>query len=282
MSGWELDAMLERATDVPAGVPLWQLFHVNAEIGDRLEAMRPTAKPPPPPVHAYKQYATYRSRALVLDAQPRVSESSLTDAVASRRSTVAFGGGSVHSADLDALVMQATGPTGALQSRAGHIHLRAIPSAGALYPIEVYVDVISVAGERPGAYHFNRIDGEVSCVAEHDGDDVLQRLLGPSDLVGSAAAAILLTAQFERTTAKYGERGYRYALLEAGHAAQNFALLAPTFGMAVALRGAFFDAAANGLLGVDGISEAVLYVILVGTPPSEPAPDQPRGSRSTV
>ena len=71
-----------------------------------------------------------------------------------------------------------------------------------------------------------------------------------------AAGAILLSVNFDRTVAKYGNRGYRYCLLEVGHIAQNFCLVAASLDLAVLCHGAFYDDFANALSAADGITKS--------------------------
>ncbi len=75
---------------------------------------------------------------------------------------------------------------------------------------------------------------------------------------------LVLTAIFQRLRWKYQERSYRYALLEAGHLAQNAYLAATSMGMGACAVGAFIDAGLNGLLGVDGKDEAAIYMLAIG------------------
>ncbi len=76
-------------------------------------------------------------------------------------------------------------------------------------------------------------------------------------------------ARFARVQAKYGERGYRFALLESGHIAQNLLLLAGAAGLASLPAGGFFDDLLNLTLGIDGETEAATYAILAGVPATE-------------
>ena len=80
----------------------------------------------------------------------------------------------------------------------------------------------------------------------------------------TANVALIFTAVFERTLKKYGPRGYRYVLFEAGHAAQNASLLAGESGVASVCVGGFRDGRLNEYLGLDGRSEAALYVVGLG------------------
>ena len=85
----------------------------------------------------------------------------------------------------------------------------------------------------------------------------------PGDTVG-AALAVVLTAVFERTQARYDERGYCFALLEAGHAAQNLLLVAESMGLAAVPIGGFCEDALGRALGVEPAKESPVHVLLVG------------------
>jgi SagB-type dehydrogenase family enzyme len=75
---------------------------------------------------------------------------------------------------------------------------------------------------------------------------------------------VILAAVFQRTLKKYGPRGYRYVLFEAGHAAQNVCLLATELDLGSICTGGFYDGRLNRYLGLDGTSEAVLYLVGLG------------------
>jgi SagB-type dehydrogenase family enzyme len=79
-----------------------------------------------------------------------------------------------------------------------------------------------------------------------------------------AALVVAFTAVLERTKRKYGERGYRYALIEAGHVAQNLCLAAGALGLACMTVCGFFDDKLNDLFGLDGVDETSLYVAYLG------------------
>ena len=84
----------------------------------------------------------------------------------------------------------------------------------------------------------------------------------------SAAAVVLIAAIFGRTRFKYGLRGYRFALLEAGHVAQNVLLAATALGLAAVPLGAFYDRRMDAFLGLDGVNESSLYAIALGGEPT--------------
>jgi SagB-type dehydrogenase family enzyme len=77
---------------------------------------------------------------------------------------------------------------------------------------------------------------------------------------------LFLTAVFERTMSRYGPRGYRYVLLEAGHVAQNLCLVATELELGTLCLGGFRDAAINELLGLDPRGEGAVYAVAIGQP----------------
>lgn len=142
---------------------------------------------------------------------------------------------------------------------------RTIPSGGALYPLELFVVARRVAGLRRGVF---RYDAELHVLERHSSCDPWPMFLEASpvpELVEDAAAALLVLAVFGRTRFKYGVRGYRFALLEAGHLGQNVVLAAAALGIAALPFGGYYDARLDELAGVDGVEEAVVYSVVVGS-----------------
>lgn len=156
--------------------------------------------------------------------------------------------------------------------------LRAAPSAGALYPIEIYPIVFKVEGLAPGVYHYEVREYALSRLQEGDFRPALFRHCAGQELVLRASAIIALTGIFQRTRWKYQDRYYRYVLLEAGHIGQNIYLAATSLGLGTCAIGAFFDQEINRLLGIDGAEEAVLYLLAVGTIQSAGAQSSSEGS----
>lgn len=141
---------------------------------------------------------------------------------------------------------------------------RAAPSAGALYPIELYPVVHDVAGLERGIYHYAVQAHELETLEQGDFRGAVTRAGLYQRFLGQANVCFVLSAIFQRTRWKYHERAYRYVLLEAGHIGQNLYLAATSMGLGACAVGAFFDDQLNDLLGLDGAEEAVLYVISVG------------------
>ncbi len=136
---------------------------------------------------------------------------------------------------------------------------RTAPSAGALYPLEVYV------ATRQGVYHYMPQGHRLGILATGDQRGALQGVSLNQSAVGSAPAVFVVTAVYARTAGKYGDRATRYVHLEAGHAAQNLLLQAVALGLGGVPIGAFDDAGIQRVLGLPADHEPV-YVIPVGYP----------------
>jgi SagB-type dehydrogenase family enzyme len=141
---------------------------------------------------------------------------------------------------------------------------RAAPSAGALYPIELYAVVHSVSGLASGIYHYAVQEHALEALQPGDFRGRVTQAGLYQQFLGQANVCFLLSAVFQRTRWKYRERAYRYVLLEAGHVGQNLYLAATSMGLGACAVGAFLDDQLNDLLGLDGAAEAVLYVVSVG------------------
>ncbi len=204
----------------------------------------------------YKTYPESRRFSLPLDSRPRGL--SLEEAVERRRSQREYRGGPLSLAGLSRVLYYAAGIT---DSERGY---RAAPSAGALYPMEVYPIVNQVEDLPAGIYHYLVRRHELELVREGDFRRELVRLAVGQEMVGDAQVVVVLAAVFGRTRWKYGDRADRYVLLEAGHIGENLYLAATSAGLGACAVGAFFDDGLNGLLGLDGQEEAAVYMLTVG------------------
>ena len=183
---------------------------------------------------------------------------SVENAIAKRRSKRSFSGMPMSLAELSHILYYSSGVT---DKRAG---LRAAPSAGATYPIEVYTVANNVEGLTRGIYRYLVTSHELELVREGDfRHEMALAALGERMLV-EANVVLVLSAIFQRTQRRYRERGQRYILLEAGHIAQNTCLVATSMGLGTCAIGAFHDTDFNHVVGVDGREESVLYLVAVG------------------
>lgn len=153
---------------------------------------------------------------------------------------------------------------------------RASPSAGALYPAEIYLYARNVAQLAEGLYHHCPENRALAKICAGEQTTAVWQACCRQDYAKQAAATIFITGVFERTKRKYGERGYRYVLLDIGHLGQNLCLAATAAGLAMTTTCGFLDDDVNRLLGVDGLDEGVVYVAFLGSK----ADDGAEGSRT--
>ena len=184
------------------------------------------------------------------------SKTSIERAIRSRRSVRSFKESSLTLAEISQLLWAAQGIT-------GPHGLRTAPSAGALYPLEIYLVAGNVDALPAGVYHYRPIRHELVRVITGDKrPELCTAALGQSS-VRNAAAVIVFAAVYERTTMKYGARGIQYVHMETGHAAQNVSLQAVPLSLGTVVIGAFQDAEVRKVLKVPD-REQPLYVMPVG------------------
>jgi len=183
---------------------------------------------------------------------------SLTEAFSRRRSVRDYKSGKLTLKQVAQLLWATQGindPSG----------LRTAPSAGALYPLELLLVAGDVSGLESGIYRYSVEHHALKPVATNDPRERLARAALGQSWLADSAAVLVLTAVYERTTRKYGQRGKRYVHIEVGHAAQNALLQAAALGLGAGVIGAFDDAAVAGVLSLHA-SEQALYLVPVGWP----------------
>jgi SagB-type dehydrogenase family enzyme len=195
-------------------------------------------------------------------------ETALSEAVERRRSRRTFGAGSIGADSLAAMAHAGYGVTHTLESgpAAPVVPLRSVPSGGALYPLELFLAVLRVDGLEPALYHFDPLAPGLERVRAGIGAEEVAALSTYPEIVRDCAVLFLIAAVFGRTRFKYGLRGYRFALLEAGHLAQNVVLAAAALDLACVPLGGFYDRRTDTFLGLDGVNESALYTIAAGVP----------------
>lgn len=171
---------------------------------------------------------------LTLPALRLDSKISLEACLLKRRSIRSYTNAALSLADVSQLLWAAQGITAEGRRRTA-------PSAGALYPLELYLVACGVDGLAPGAYHYRpERHGLILVKAGDLRRELAQAALG-QDCVANGAATILFAAVYARTSAKYGRRAARYVHIEVGHAAQDVFLQATALGLGTVTVGAFDD-----------------------------------------
>jgi SagB-type dehydrogenase family enzyme len=213
--------------------------------------------------------------------EPTIPDCAFSDVVRQRRSVRNFDARQLSIAELSGLLFCALGETGRLfigfeeGDSVVEAPLRSIPSAGALHPTSIFAAVLQPGDLATGMYHYDPPAHELECVKPL-GKSEIEALFAAFPVhpllvdLTSAAALFFITSKFWRSRAKYGPRGYRYCLQEAGYACQNLCLAAVAFGLAHVVLGGFYDDEVHERLEIDGVDHAVITIIAVGAPTVQP------------
>lgn len=262
-----IDDLLTSSPDDAA----WELFHENSKLNLH---ERHSIFPLPPsdamivrtmnslrPVKPYRDYPK-----IALPAELPAGDGELDRVLTSRVTARGFGAGAFGLGPLAKVLFMAYGVT---RDNAGTDFprpFRTIPSGGALYPLEIYLHATRVDGLEPGLYHYDPLASELDVLRTGDASERIAAFTFQPRLVCAASAILFVSAVFHRSTFKYSDRGYRFILIEAGHLAQNALLTAHQQGLAAAPFGGYLDREADRYLGLDGLAESVVYMLLLGTP----------------
>ncbi len=207
------------------------------------------------------QYKNYPKAKVTKLPEPDYQGMPLEEAIGKRRSIRNYSGKPVNLFQLSRLLFSAQGITGKIYNK----HLRTAPSAGALYPFEIYVIANNVEDLPQGIYHYAVLNHTLELIEAGDFRKEITSAGLKQEMLGDADITFVLSAIFDRVRYKYGERGFRYAYIEAGHISQNIYLQAVSLGLGSVSVGAFLDSKVNNLIDVDGEKEAVIYLHAVGT-----------------
>jgi len=184
----------------------------------------------------------------------------LEEAVASRRSVRSFTTESVTLEELASLLRAAQGITST-----GPFPFRAVPSAGATYPLSILVAAANVDSLPAGIYRYRPETETLEPAVEGVSLPLLQAAALDQPCVGSAPLVLAIVADYSITTSVYGDRGVRYVDMEAGHASQNIYLQCAALGLGTVAVGAFRDNDVSDILGLLQ-GESPLYLMPVGRP----------------
>jgi SagB-type dehydrogenase family enzyme len=181
---------------------------------------------------------------------------SVQEAIKSRRTNRSFSSRRIEIIDLSQLLYAAQGIT----EDGGH--KRAAPSGGALYPLDVYgvVGAKGVEGLDAGVYRFVPPKHHIELVTGTDKRSDLAKASLHQMWVAEPPLSFVITAEYSRIESKYGERGRRYAMIEAGHVGQNIFLQAEALGLSAGIVGAFEDAHVIKVLGLPKKHEPLIIM----------------------
>jgi SagB-type dehydrogenase family enzyme len=185
----------------------------------------------------------------------------LSEAISQRRSIRAFSPEPLLLFQLSEILWAAQGITSSQDN------LRAIPSAGGTYPLELYVVIGENGIEQTdsGVYHYEAGRHILTGHIEEDIRWELSEVALGQDFIAVAPASLIICALYDRTLARYSARGERYVFMEAGHAGQNVYLQATALGLGTVAVGAFHDTEVRNLLHLDKNTRP-LYIMPLGKP----------------
>jgi SagB-type dehydrogenase family enzyme len=233
---------------------------VDSPLEEKMKALATTAAPP-----QFKRIAHGRSIRLPSN---EVDTDTFFETLHARRTHRQFARTAVSLEHVSKLLQTTWGVQGYVETNVfGPLPYKTSPSGGARHPIEVYLVALRVDGLERGLYHYQARNHRLTRLPGKATARSASAYCADQPYFGEAAALFIMTAVFARTMWKYGRgRAYRVVLLETGHLGQTFCLTATRMGLGPFSTAALKDSLIEKDLGIDGISESVLYVTGVGVP----------------
>ncbi|WP_162264353.1 SagB/ThcOx family dehydrogenase [Legionella parisiensis] len=171
---------------------------------------------------------------------------------------------SLNLQNLSNLLYYTNGVTARLNYPGGYLLLRAAASAGALYPNDLYVAAINVKGLKPGIYYYHPANHNLTQIGNQQSLHSLSLASPYPDIQKNASAIIIITANFDRTIWKYGERSFRYILPDAGHILANLGVAAFSIQLPYVSTSFFDDEKMKTVLSLSLQNEGVLSMVVLG------------------
>ncbi|MDD6771826.1 SagB/ThcOx family dehydrogenase [Inconstantimicrobium porci] len=255
------------------GIPLFELYHTNTELNCinflTLNRMVNNAvcddwfnKKIKKGVTLYNEIECIKLPA----PNPTLEKYSFFETVSRRRSIRNYSKIPLSLEELSTILFYSAGISGKYDETEQHPRqlLRTYPSAGALFPINLYLFINNVEGLDKGIYYYDAINNNIKCLNKYCNIDTLCEVLSYDGISLQGACAIFMLANMELVGYKYGERGYRFINIEAGHIAQNFYLVSTAIGIGTVALGGFLDEELLELLPLDREKYFMLYQLVIG------------------
>lgn len=253
-----LDEIFDSIEDLR--LPESRKFHISTKIRDNkpMKKTDPVTWPETWKRIFYKAYPRFEQ---IILPEPSEGKYNLIKALIQRKSTREFSQKPVSLSAFGDLLYYSAGMINFLTKNSST--KRFYPSAGARYPLELYPFVFKVEKIKSGVYHYH--------VKTHSLEGLLNKPFFQQTMwqfsqswIRKSAALLVITTVFDRTEAKYKNRGYRHVLTEYGHMAQNVYLFSSALGLGCCSIGGFVDDGLNEILDIDGIDESVVGVVAIG------------------
>jgi SagB-type dehydrogenase family enzyme len=261
--------MIENLFTDGANEAVWELFHENSKLSWAVRHPVYKLRPSDASVarvmrqmHSVQPYTDFPK--VPLPEQLPGSVRSFDEVLRERATARELTGGGIALDQLAKVLALSYGITQPQEGTRFPRDLRVIPSGGALYPLELFLYASRVEGLEPGLYHYNPERHELDVLRPGEQLQRVSRLFVQPALAASAAAVVFITAFFARSVFKYGDRGYRFILIEAGHLGQNASLAAQEMGLGTVNVGGYFDRDVDRYLGLDGVNRSTVYALFLG------------------
>jgi SagB-type dehydrogenase family enzyme len=254
---WDLLATPLEAEDSP-----WELFHENSKNTPYDRTM---------PESTAQAYMAQMTESLVFEG---FSEVKLPDVALPPTSLLEAMAGIAAGGDLEPGPITLDAASALLKYGCGALNRdanggplrkpRSVHSEGLLFAVELYLQIVRVPGLKPGLYHYYPPSHSLHLVRTGDLSQKLAAGLPQASWLQDAAMTVFVTAMPERSVLRYGDRGYRYVLLECGGVVQNLNLAAAALDLKCANTGEFCDGEIDDVLDFDGLSISTFYVVGIG------------------
>ena len=244
--------------------PVWELYHENSKF-------TPYQKPIP-----YNELQQWMSDLIVsydyfqypffpLESPIGKFDKSFSEILTSRQTMQSLQPVEISFEHLSSLLHYGYGITRSNEGTTFPHPFRTVPSAGALYPLEIYFHHNYIQDIPSGLYHYSSAKNGIEQLKKGDFSKNLKETFIQPEVAYNASMLIFITALMDRSTYKYGERAYRFAHIEAGHLAQNICLVAEALNLGVIPIGGFIDKKADDFLEINGLTHSTIYCMAIGS-----------------
>ncbi len=234
----------------------------KSNVTDTKSQHQPQHQPQPQPQHQPQHQTTMQTSVIKLPAPSLKGVVTVEESLQKRRSVRSYKDTPLSLEQVSQVLWSAYGISDS--TTYSKRWLRTAPSAGATYPLEIYLMAGNVRGLDPGLYRYIPDQNAITLYSSGDiRKDVAEACLGQK-MLAQAPASLIYTAVYPRITGRYGERGAdRYLCMDIGHSAQNVYLQTTAMGLATCAVGAFNDEQLDDIIKVPA-GEKVLYLLPFG------------------
>ena len=254
---------LWRNTELPqeGETPCWEIYHENSKTG-HYDASLSNEQVAEIMTNLYDTFPYRNFQSIQLPETFSPVKRTFLEAVLDRSTPANITPVKLTLEDLRTLLHCSYGVTRNDQQEHLNRAFRTIPSGGALYPLELYFYTSRVDELESGLYHYNPTQNAIQLLRPGNFEASLSEIFVSfqSNLAYDTSLIVFITAVFNRSTFKYKEKGYRFALFEAGHLAQNLNLAATALDFGVINIGGYHDRLADRFLGLDGLNHSTIYI----------------------